>query len=893
MTREVVDEGQGRVEVWAKTTKFDARRRYEVEAAGGGGDAAARVARLDEAARSIKEVVDRHRGEHLHLLAHGKRWSFDEVVTCQDGILETHDRLSQFIDATRGPGGVPNHGLLFDALSDDVKAEGVELAYVEAGIEIEKLMHALDPLGLALPTAGSSSGQSLAGLLNTGSHGSEFDMPPLPDMIRAVAIVCPDGVIRWVEPSAGVTSDGMHASLLPSAEVLRDDDAFSAAMVTVGALGVIVAYVIEVRLAYGLWETIESSNWQTTRALIGQGGAFFDAPADWWMGQPLDPAATYRAGEVLINPFRDPHTHERNVLLMRRAERDTITAELKDWERTDWKERAKIFWTSFKALVKTLSEDVDDYGPTIDTLLRTGREETMGFAPAHEVLNFGNRRMERVWSIDVVLPTTDDVHLDFIDEVLARYDTLISRDLKMAGFLALRFSKRTRASLGMQNDNSDDPAVRFAQLELFLLQAPFDLRHFDLWREKKLVQDGVQFYEAFRDLAQEYHRRGKLRFHWGQLVRDLPSFAPPDDAVLARWHEGRKALVGDAPYLFANALMMEAGVIEPPEGFELDGVLPRGAGDKLATDHRRAVLATPPTVSIDGVGRIFAVDGHARVSERAGLDGWRALRPRDGVDDDESPAGRLVSGTRKTGRACVVARDEEGQLRSTIEEKPQRWSDWDRVDRDVVGDPALVKTDEGLELFAVSEHGLERWREDGDDDWDQLDRIGGSAELVGSVAVARVDGRTLILGRRADDTVVLHRVGSAGWQDAGGSSSREPALLRVGDRALAVWLTADGRLAARLFDAQLAPVGAVRTTATQPSLSSLGGIHLSERAGEVRVAIADPEGRVRVYRYDVLTGGWGAEEVFSTIKAIGGPVIFGDLLLVKVAHDIVVRRTLS
>jgi len=889
MTREVVDEGQGRIEVWAKTTKFEARRRYEVER-GHAAPPIDAVAQLAEAAASIKEVVDRHRAEDLHLLAHGKRWSFDEVLACQDGILETHDRLSLLIDTTRDGNG-PNEGLLWGALTDAARAEDGEFAYVEAGIEIDALMKALDARDLSMTSAGSSSGQSLAGLFNTGSHGSEFDMPPLPDMVRAVAMVCADGVVRWIEPDTRLTRAGGPAALLPGATVLASDDAFSAALVTVGSLGVIVAYVIDVRRAYGLWETVEETNWRAYRAALEDRGAFFEAPDPWWRGQPLDPAATYRAGEVLINPFRDPHTHERRVHIVRRAERDAITPELHDWERADWRERASNRWTSFKALVATISEDADDYGPVVDDLLRTGREETEGFAPAHRVLNFGRKRLERVWSVDVVLPTAGDVHLTFMDEVFAAFDALIARNLKMAGFLALRFSKRTEASLGMQNDAGDDPDARFAQLELFLLQAPFDLAHFDLWREKKLVQDGVQFFEAFRDLAATFHARGELRFHWGQLVRRLAAFAPHDDADLERWHRGRKLLVGDAPYLFCNALMMEAKVVPPPEGFELDGVLPRGDGDKLAGMHRRAVQNAPPSVSIDEPDRVYAVDGHGRVSRRDAEGRWRALRPRDGVDAEECPAGRLVAGARRDGRACVIAIDEDNQLRCTLEEKAGKWSDWERVDRERVGDPALVKTAQGLEIFAASQSGLEHFREKGDDGWEQLPMVVGSAGVVDRVAAARLGAATLVLAHRSDETLRIHRIGAAGWKDAGGSSPREPALLSLGGRALGVWVQ-DDRLVARLFDEQGDPVGAAVRTAGQPGLSRSSGLHLSKQGAQVRVALADAERRGCVYTFEEA-GGWVAERRFDALRALGGPTLVGDELLVKVAHDIVVRCSLT
>ncbi|MCB9595717.1 MAG: hypothetical protein H6719_23545 [Sandaracinaceae bacterium] len=882
MARRVVDEGPEDLEVWAKTEKFRARRVYAVDEADAASTVAARVAQLDEAARAIADVIDDHHAEHRHLLAHGKRWSFGPVVTCQDGVIETHGRLAQVIDATREVGGAPRRDVLWDALTDAARSAG-EHVYVEAGIEIEALMDALDARRLSVITAGSSSGQSLAGVINTSSHGGDFEGPPIPDMVRAVAIVGPDGVTRWVEPSAGLTRDGALATLLPSAIRVRDDDAFDAALVTIGALGVIVAYVVQVRPAYGLWETVAELDWPTVRPWLVHDGAIFDAPAVWSKGAPLDPAATYRSVEVVINPFEDPLTHQRRVHVVRRAEHPSVGAGMEDWERAGFGERVKNAFVAIGTLLRTISEDVDDYGPGVDALLRTGREDSGGFAPAHRVLNFGNTRLERVWSVDVVLPTSAGVHLAFLDEVLARFDALIAANLKFAGFLALRFSRPSRATLAMQSAAAP-PTERFAQLELFLLQAPIDLAHLDLWREEELVQDGVQFYEAFCAIAEAYRVRGDLRVHWGQLMPELSSYAIPEDDARERWRRGRAALVGDRPYLFANAMMVEAGVVEPPTGFAFDGVLPPGRGDALERGHHLAVATAAPVADVDGT--CFAVDATGRVSRREAAGRWLAIRPDEAVDRDRCPAGRLLVGRRSDGRRCLIARDVERRLRSTFERAPGVWSDWDRVGSTRVGEPALVVTPEGLELFAVSGHGLERWRERGDDDWRSLDRVPGGELLVGAVAAARVAGATWILGHAADDALVWTTIGAPGWTSVGASSRREPALVEVAGAAVAVWVTEAGRLAATTLGAG----GPVHETTSQPGLSSTGRLHLAALpTARVGVTLADADRRLRRLELDLVAGFVEPAEVLD-LDAVGGPLVVGDQLFVKVAHDLIVRQ---
>jgi hypothetical protein len=861
---------------------------YRVDDAAAGGTPEERVLELAEAARSVARVIAEHHAEHRHLIAHGRRWSFGGVVRCQDGVLETHGALGQVIDATREVGGQRSGGLLHRALSPAARAR--EHVYVEAGVEMQALMRALDARGLALTTAGSSSGQSLAGIVNTSSHGCDFDIPPIADGLRAVAIVGPDETVRWVEPASGLTRDGGHAELLPGSVLVRDDDAFDAALVTVGALGVVVAYVLEVRETYGIWETVERLDWPTVRPMIAHGGAIFDRPAVW-SGAPLDPAATYRGLEVLINPFPDPTTRRRNVHVVRRAERASVTPGLERWERAGFLEQVRNALLGVWTLIQTASEDLDDYGPAVDRLLATGREDTGGFAPAHRVLDFGNERIERPWSVDVVLPTTGDVHLRFLDEVLSRFDGLMAANLKLAGFFALRFSRASRASLAMQHAPSADPDLRFAQLELFLLQSPFDPVHLDLWREWELVQDGERFYEAFCEVAEQYRRAGQLRVHWGQMMPALRSFAP-DAASLARWRRGRDQLVGARPYLFANPMMLATGVVEAPAGFTLDGILPESEGDVLDRAHHLALVGTGPAAGPDGT--LYAVDAQGSASRRAGAGRWKALHPGRSIDDDRCPAGPLLVGVRAAGGRCIVARDARARLRASREEGPDRWSDWRRVGSERVEEPALVSTTLGLEILAVSERGLERYREEGDDGWEHVTTVRGSEDLVGAVAVAALAAGPLVLGRRADGGLVASSLAAGGWMALGQSTPREPALLSVGPGAIAVWLGADDRLAACELAADGAAASAVARAPSACGLAGGGRIHVAPRAGgSVRVAIADSDRRVRVLEIDRHPAlAWREAEGPFDFDALGTPLIVGDTLFAKVAHDLVVRRAL-
>ncbi len=119
---------------------------------------------------------------------------------------------------------------------------------VEAGVQIDEINDKLEAdkadggVERSLRSTGASNGQTLAGACATGTHGSVLEAGGLQDHVRAIQIVTPGGV-HWIEPAAGLMSNAFIADT--GSAPLRDDDAFAAALVAVGALGIVTAMVIE------------------------------------------------------------------------------------------------------------------------------------------------------------------------------------------------------------------------------------------------------------------------------------------------------------------------------------------------------------------------------------------------------------------------------------------------------------------------------------------------------------------------------------------------------------------------------------------------------------------------------------------------------------------------
>lgn len=104
---------------------------------------------------------------------------------------------------------------------------------VQAGITLAALSEALAAHGLALENLGDIDAQTLAGAIATGTHGTGAGFPNLSAQVEALELVTADG--RVLELSAE-----------------RDPDAFRAARVSLGALGVVTAATLRCVPAFTL-----------------------------------------------------------------------------------------------------------------------------------------------------------------------------------------------------------------------------------------------------------------------------------------------------------------------------------------------------------------------------------------------------------------------------------------------------------------------------------------------------------------------------------------------------------------------------------------------------------------------------------------------------------------
>jgi FAD/FMN-containing dehydrogenase len=462
-----------------------------------------------ESLADIEDIVRKAEAENRRVHAFGSKWSFSDCALTTDYVIDT-TRLNLAIQTVQNayPPGGPT-----------------QLVYhVEAGILIYELYSKLDEASLALETMGGNSGQILGGAISTGTHGGDKFIGSLADSVLAIHLVGAGGVQYWIEPTIGITDPQLLQQFvapdIDAKNIIYDDATFQACLVSLGCMGVIYAVVLRVVPRYDLKETTVETTWQ-----------------DFLESAPARLNDCDRFLQVLLDPYADGNNN--NFCLV-------ITRSTKSWTGPYYRSQPDFVGAFVPLLeVALASSDVNDLllllGATDESLsirqrlanlvngvLTRGRRsyllelyvnllraswppgELRGSSFSLMDTTFGQEPQlsEPAYSIELFFPAVNtDGSLGFADFVSA-FIRMVNeaKDTFLTGYVAVRFTGGTLASLGMQQWKQT-----FA-VEISVLQG---------------VQGLLDLITSILDLG---YQHGGLA-HWGQMI-DL--ITEPQPAVLPR-----------------------------------------------------------------------------------------------------------------------------------------------------------------------------------------------------------------------------------------------------------------------------------------------------------------------------------------------------------------------
>lgn len=187
---------------------------------------------------NVQRLLDEAVAAGVHLRAYGGGWSMSRCQATDGWLLETSGL-----------------NLLFHLRPTSIRADYAgnrdALWLAQGGCSIAGLSRRLQPVGQSLHACGASNGQSIAGAIATGTHGSAIRFGGVAEAVRALHLVVSPTQSIWLEPEGTpVTEDGFAAHL--GAELRRSDEQFFAALVGFGSMGFVQGVLVQARPAFTL-----------------------------------------------------------------------------------------------------------------------------------------------------------------------------------------------------------------------------------------------------------------------------------------------------------------------------------------------------------------------------------------------------------------------------------------------------------------------------------------------------------------------------------------------------------------------------------------------------------------------------------------------------------------
>ncbi|HEY8427180.1 MAG TPA: FAD-binding protein [Sandaracinaceae bacterium] len=170
------------------------------------------------------------------------------------------------------------------------------VVHVQAGTRVGAVNDYLMSQGKSLRTMGGRGGQTIGGAIATGSHGAQIDERPLADQVRGVHVIGRGGESVWIQGSSRPLVTPKWAQDR-GMRLVESDDALNAVTVSVGCLGIVHSFAIEIVDGFNL-------DFHRKRVKLTPELRALMRTLDFGAGYPL-PGGTGRPFhfEVVINPY--------------------------------------------------------------------------------------------------------------------------------------------------------------------------------------------------------------------------------------------------------------------------------------------------------------------------------------------------------------------------------------------------------------------------------------------------------------------------------------------------------------------------------------------------------------------------------------------------------------
>ncbi|GAB3663238.1 D-arabinono-1,4-lactone oxidase [Echinicola sediminis] len=346
------------------------------------------------------------------------------------------------------------------------KYQEAPLVWVEAGTTIKKLNKTLTEMGYSITNMGGIDHQTISGAISTGTHGTGVHLPAIHGMIRAIQIITHGGQKLQVEPSKGISKK--HLSMNGDFKILRDTKTFDAMSVSLGAFGIIYAYILRVEHEYWLLEKNELLPWSEAKSKLAQ----------------KDFLNHFRAVKFVVNPYKIPKGKFSG----------DHTCLISTYEIAYSKPLSKQLGYKFRNLIGHLLGNLKILGVIgyssikkwsfrhphrMARLIETAliNQKDMGYLnTAYKVLYQGAEYIkERAYDCEVAFDMKEKNYIEMVDELIENAQKLSENGLYHNSPIGVRYVRRSNALLSVEYKRDvayvDTPMVLASKGELEIIEA--------------------------------------------------------------------------------------------------------------------------------------------------------------------------------------------------------------------------------------------------------------------------------------------------------------------------------------------------------------------------------------------------------------------------------------
>lgn len=471
------------------------------------------IAATADAVRSILADAVRQR---QRVRAVGGTWSLSTAATSPDVMINTRPLNLRFPVAAT-------------SLDPASSAQASRIVYFQCGSSVQEVYSYLERRGLTLPTSGASNGQTIAGAVATGTHGSAFRYGAIQDAVVGIHLVTgpqPSDVILLERSERPVFGSALAGKL--GARIVRNTAWFEAALVSFGSCGFVMGLVIEGAPLFLLESARRRVPFDDAVRHVMTTMDVAAVPRLMGIPMPVDDLVHW---EVVFNPHDVGHCHM-TTMVRRSASTPPSAAEPSP---------AMTPGDDLLAAVGVLSDLAGRVVPVATAALLAATYGDRGPMVATPGNTFTASTLRgKALSVELGVPAERSV------EALALLTHEIPSVHHYAGVLAFRFVRRSAGTLAF---------TRFPVT--CTIEIPGANSH------------ATESY--YRDVFDAFFRRGiPVTAHWGQITRFGPEIMRAYGSDADRWRRARTELLSaamqevfDHPILEACGLRGSPGTPSP------------------------------------------------------------------------------------------------------------------------------------------------------------------------------------------------------------------------------------------------------------------------------------------------------------------------------------------